>query len=153
MTSGGKMKTLLMATALLIGVAAAHADDYREEKTLAKIIGSGQVDACEQVGELHLLFAIRAHNQIASLNKSWNELPLPSDCAKIDGGTQVLILDRQKSNDMWDDSVLVHLPLDRYPEGSIPNLWVQAGAIDLKTVQKREMTFECALYVREEKCK
>jgi hypothetical protein len=147
------VKTLLTVTALLIGVAAAHADDYREEKTLAKIEGSGQWDACEQVGELHLLFAIMAHNQIASLNKSWNELPPPSDCAKIDGGTQVLILDFQKTNDMWGDSVLVHLPLDRYPAGLIPNLWVQASAIDLKTVHKREMTIDCALYVREEKCK
>ena len=44
------MTTLLTATALLVGVAAAHADDYREEKTLAKIRGSGQWDACEQVG-------------------------------------------------------------------------------------------------------
>jgi hypothetical protein len=76
----------------------------------------------------------------------------PSDCGKIDGGTPVLILDFHKSNDMWDDSVLVHLPLDRYPKRLIPNLWVQAGAIDLKTVQKREMTLDCALYVREE-CK
>jgi hypothetical protein len=131
-------RTLISAIAATVALWAtfAHAEERGTPFTLSGIdetlsgIDEGWF-ACQSPSELYVLAAVQVHNWGALTN-----IPEPSDCTRIRGGTKLELLERVKSQAQpmfRDDIIRVRVP-DDY---SLPRemsardrVWMRAAAFD-----------------------
>ena len=119
----------VIVAAVVLWAVLANAEEHGRPFTL---VGTGEDwVACQSLSELYLLAAIQVHN--------WGvltEIPEPSDCTRIRGGTKLELLERVTSRAFpmfRDDIIRVRVP-DDYPlPREMPardQVWMQAAAFD-----------------------